>query len=187
MKTRTNWTRGRIDFGTMGRKWTIVNWSFLICGLILVVLNLVGSRVFDIPLMYIIYAGFAYMLALVVYLITVLIAFVGNKNIIALDNGMIIADDYQLNPYGNAIIDETKHETTFIKPQVRWQYGALYIGLAIWLSIRTVDLFKVLFIENHDPMPLSVSAMPVLALVLGTGVTIVLAVLGVQQLLGTKE
>lgn len=77
------------------------------------------------------YAGFVYVLVFVVYLITVLIVFAKNKNIVALDNGMIVADEYQLNPYGDAIIDVTKHETTFIKPQTRWQFGALYIGLAI--------------------------------------------------------
>jgi hypothetical protein len=165
MNNKIDWINGRIDIRKMGRKWTIVNWSFLGCGAILVVLNFVGSRVFNIPWVYIMYAGFAYMIAFTVYLLTVLIVFTRDKNIVLMDNGTVVAEEYQMNPYGHAIINETKHETTFIKPQLRWQYGVVYLGLAIWLSTVTFDLFKVLFLENRHPMSISESVMPMLALV----------------------
>jgi hypothetical protein len=57
----------------------------------------------------------------------------------------------------------------------------VYLGLAIWLSTVTFDLFKVLFLENRHPMSISESGMPMLALILCTGVTIIIAVVAVQQ------
>jgi len=184
MNNRIDWFDDRIDLKKMGRKWTIANWCFIICGIILGGFNLVGSSVFHLPGVYVLSTGFVYMLAFFVYAFVLLLAYYRNKRRGINGDGTPIVEAHQFSSDGHASIDERKHETIFTKPaqrEERWQYGVLYLGFASWLFKIDYDLFKVLFFGNHHPMTLMEYIIPVSTLILCTGVPIVLVVIGVKQ------
>jgi len=163
MKNKIDWINDRIDIKKMGKSWTVANWCFIICGIILAVFNLMGSWVFHLPWMYTLIPGFVYILAFIIYAMAMLVAFNRNKK--------------------NEEISEAKT----VKPAEHWIYGILFLGLAIWLSITAYNLFEVLFLEDNPPLTVAGYIIPIILLVLCAATPVVIIVMGVKQLLMVRK